>query len=82
MRSGDYFYGSGISFDAREARDRGLEELTEQIAVRVAKSFERKIQESGNTLDDEVKSILKTHSTATLKNVKTIKEPSQVLKVV
>jgi hypothetical protein len=75
INSGEYFYGSGISFDLREARDQALEELTEQIAVRVAKSFERKITESGNQLDDDVKSILQTHSSATLKNVKTIKEP-------
>ena len=61
INSGDYFFGSGTSFDVREARDRALEELTEQIAVRVAKSFERKIQESGNKLDDDVKSILRTH---------------------
>lgn len=41
----------------------------------VAKSFERKIQESSKGLDDNVKSILRTHSSATLKNVKTVKEP-------
>lgn len=45
IQSGDYFYGSGSSFDVREARDQALEELTEQIAVCVAKSFEREIQE-------------------------------------
>ncbi|KAA3620142.1 MAG: hypothetical protein DWQ05_05275 [Calditrichaeota bacterium] len=73
--STDYYYGSGVSSNVREARDRALEELTEQIAVRVAKSFELKIQESSGNLDDNVKSILKTHSTATLKNVKTIKKP-------
>ena len=75
IQSGDYFYGSGTSFDVREARDQALEELTEQIPVRVATSFARKIQESGHTLDENGKSILKTHSTATLKNVKSIKEP-------
>jgi len=45
IQSGDYFYGSRASFDSREARDQALEELTEQIAVHVVKSFERKIQE-------------------------------------
>lgn len=45
IQSGDYFYGSGTSLDVREARDQALEELTEQIAVRVAKSFECEIQE-------------------------------------
>jgi len=75
IQSGNYYYGSGIAFDVREARDQAVEELTEQIAVRVAKSFERKIQESGKKLDESVKSILETHSTATLKNVRTVKEP-------
>lgn len=75
INSGDYFYGQGISFDVREAGDRALEELTEQIAVRVENSFERKIRESGVKLDESVKSILKTHSSATLKNVKTVKKP-------
>jgi len=75
IQFGDYFYGSGLSFDVREARDQALEELTEQIAVCVAKSYEQKIQESKKQLNEDVKSILKTHSSATLKNVKTIKEP-------
>ena len=45
IQSGDYFYGSGTSLDVREARDQALGELTEQIAVRAAKSFECEIQE-------------------------------------
>lgn len=76
IRSGEYYYGSGISQAASEARDQALAELTGQIAVRVASSFERKIRESAEGLDEDVKSILRTHSTATLKNVQTIKEPT------
>ena len=75
INSGDYFYGTGASFDAREARDQALSELTEQIAVRVSKSFEHKIEESAKGLDDGVRSILRTHSAATLKNVRSIKHP-------
>jgi hypothetical protein len=75
INSGNYFYGSGTSFDVSEARDRALAELTEQVAVRVSKSFERKIEETSEGIDDDVKSILKTHSAATLRNLKTIKEP-------
>jgi len=75
INSGDYYHGQGVSFDAREAADQALEELTEQIAVRVSKSFERKISESSKGLDEDVKAILHTHSAATLKNVKTIKTP-------
>lgn len=76
MQSGQYYYGSGISFDAAEAKDLALEELTAQIAVRVAHSFKRKIIESGNNLQDNVKSVIETHSAATLQNVKTLKSPA------
>ena len=78
IRSGDYYYGSGFSQDATEARDQALAELTGQIAVRVASSFERKVSESSEGLDEDVKSILRTHSTATLKNVQTIKESTSI----
>ncbi|MCD4692663.1 MAG: hypothetical protein K8R79_07110 [Calditrichales bacterium] len=76
INSGQYYFGSGTSFDVREARDWALDELTEQIAVRVAKSFEREICDPAKDLDDDVKSILRTHSSATLKNIKSIKTPA------
>ncbi|MGD9488427.1 MAG: hypothetical protein AB7W47_10425 [Calditrichaceae bacterium] len=75
INSGNYYYGSGVAHDTRESRDRALEELTEQIAVRVAKSFESKIIENAAGLDESVKSIIRTHSAATLQNVNTIKKP-------
>ncbi len=75
ISSGRYYYGSGTSFDEKEARDRALEELTQQIAVRVAQSFTHKVKESSKGLKEEVRSILKTHSAATLKNVQMIKTP-------
>lgn len=75
IRSDQYYYGSGSSFDEKEARDRALEELTQQIAVHVAQSFEHKVRESDKGLKDEVQSILNTHSAATLKNVQMIKTP-------
>jgi len=74
ISSGDYFYGSAVSSNAQEARHQAVEELTAQIAVRVSSSFENKIASSGNSLDDNVKSVLRTHSSATLKNVKSMKE--------
>ena len=75
INSGKYYYGSGTSFVEQEARDKALEELTQQIAVHVAKSFEQKIKESGTELEENVESVLKTHSAATLKNVQMIKQP-------
>ena len=74
ISSGDYYYGSSTSSNAEEARNQAVEELTAQIAVRVSSSFENKIAGSGNSLDDDVKSVLRTHSSATLKNVKSLKE--------
>ncbi len=75
ISSGNYYYGSGVSFDEQEARDRALSELTQQIAVRVANSFRKKLSESSRGLEEDVESILKTHSAATLKNVQMIKQP-------
>lgn len=70
--STEYYYGTGISEDKNEAQDQALSELTNQIAVRVSSSFEHKIQETNLNLKSSVESIVKTHSTATLKNVKRI----------
>src|SRR3990172_1894982 len=75
INSGEFYYGSGVSQDVNEARDKALTELTGQIAVRVASSFELKVKESAEGLQEDVESILRTHSTATLKNVNTIKKP-------
>lgn len=75
MHSGQYYYGSGTSFDEKEALDHALNELTSQIAVNVASSFERILKEKGKQLQDKVKSIMRTHSAATLKDVKIIKQP-------
>jgi len=69
IESGEYYYGTGTAPDANEARDRALARLTAQIAVTVESSFSGKLSESGGAVSDEVQSILKTHSAATLKNV-------------
>ena len=73
MNSGQYYYGTGVSQNVTEARDLAMEELTTQIAVQVASSFERKLNETSAGIDESVKSILKTHTTATLKNMHQIK---------
>ncbi|MHB2156016.1 hypothetical protein ACX8XN_16670 [Calditrichota bacterium GD2] len=54
IHSGKYYYGSGASIVEHEARDKALEELTQQIAVHVAKSFEQKIKEAGVQLEESV----------------------------
>ena len=73
--SGDCYYGTGKSFNVDEARDKALSELTKQIVVRVSSSFTEKIQEKDKNLTECTESILKTHSAATLRNVKTIQKP-------
>ncbi len=73
--AGKYFYGTGVSFDEQEARDRALAELTQQIAVRVANSFRQKLTETDRGLEEDVEAVLQTHSAATLKNVQMIKQP-------
>ena len=73
INSGEYYFGTGISRDVRESCDLALKELTSQIAVHVAHSFERVVTESSGALEDNVESILNTHAAATLRNVNTIK---------
>lgn len=75
INSGDYYYGRGVSQNFNEAKDRALEELTSQIAVHVASSFKQVVSETGDQLTDNVESILNTHSAATLRNVKTDRDP-------
>lgn len=75
--SDEYYYGTGTSYDVDEARDRALSELTSQIAIHVASSFEEKLGERDGEVSEEVQSILKTHSAATLKNVQMVKQPAR-----
>ncbi len=74
INSGDYYYGTGLSYDFGEAKDQALKELTEQIAVRIASSFETKVMETTENISKSVQSIIRTHSTATLQNVLTISQ--------
>ena len=76
INSGDYYHGSAISHNVNEAKDQALKELTSQIAVHVASSFKRVVTETGEQLNDKVESILNTHSAATLRNVNTVKNPT------
>ncbi len=76
-RSGEYYYGTATAMNENEARDKALKDLTGQIAVRVASSFEQKLQESGTSIQENVESVLKTHSQATLRNVKSDVRPTR-----
>jgi hypothetical protein len=73
--SGDYFYGSGQSENAREARDQALAELTAQIAVKVQSAFVSKVRESGEELTKSVEAVLNSYSTAALQNVQIQTQP-------
>ena len=75
INSAGYYYGNGKSFNINEARDNALSELTKQIVVRVSSSFTEKIQQSDKNIIEYTESILKTHSTATLRDVQTIQKP-------
>ena len=72
-KSKDYYYGEASSENGKEAEDIALSRLTKQISVTVSSSFERTLNETSENLQETVQDILKTYSTATLKNVETIK---------
>ena len=59
IHSGEFYYGEGISQNQQHAKDYALKELSSQIAVFVAGSFEQKIEE-GKDLKQSVESIIQT----------------------
>lgn len=77
--SGEYYWGEAVANSSKEASDLALSYLTQSISVQVSSTFETKSKEtvSGNKTDYKEVSdnILKTYSTATLKNVETIRTP-------
>jgi len=77
--SGEYYYGEAIANSSKEASDQALKFLTQSISITVHNEFEKKtdetIQQTGGDFKEVTENILKTYSTATLKNVLTIKRP-------
>jgi len=77
--SGEYYYGEAIANSSKEASDQALKFLTQSISITVHNEFEKKtdetIQQVGGDYKEVTENILKTYSTATLKNVLTIKRP-------
>ncbi len=69
----DYYYGESVAEQEQEARDNALKQLIEQIAVKVSSFNDRELVENNGDLKDIYRSILKTYSNATLKNVQSIK---------
>lgn len=69
MSSELYYFGRGEAYDYEMAKQGALNELTEQISVLVVSDFFEKIQETNRSMFEQVESIIRTHSSATLKNV-------------
>ncbi|TNE71492.1 hypothetical protein EP331_09370 [bacterium] len=78
--SGEYYWGEAIANSSKEASDLALSYLTQSIAVQVSSTFQNVSKEvtSGRDVnfDEFSENILKTYSTATLKNVETLRAPS------
>jgi hypothetical protein len=72
-RSGNYYYGASIAADENRARDEALSAISAMIAVTVAGSFEMTASEKDLQYTETATSIIKTYSTATLRNVETIR---------
>ncbi len=69
--SGHYYFGEATAVNVREAEDRALASLTQSIAVNISSEFKTHVVESTKNLNETVENIVKTYSTATLRNVKT-----------
>lgn len=79
--SQDYYWGEFCAENIQVASDNALQQLISKIAVRVQTDFKSiwKEEEADGDIDVEEKTenVVKTYSTATLKNVETIKYPSE-----
>jgi len=72
----DYFFGTVSETegydDYDEAREKSLARLSENISIMVSSDFESYVAETNGANDESVKSIVKTYSGITLKNLKPI----------
>lgn len=75
-RNSSYLYGEGGGVTLQAAKEAALADLIQRISVTVHSDFtskERELNQDGNvTSDAEYQSIIRSYSTATLTNVKTI----------
>lgn len=75
-RNSGYLYGEGGGVTLQAAKEAALADLIQKISVTVHSDFtskERELNQDGNvTSDAEYQSIIRSYSTATLTNVKTI----------
>lgn len=75
-RNSSYLYGEGGGVTLQAAKEAALADLIQKISVTVHSDFtskERELNQVGNvTSDAEYQSIIRSYSTATLTNVKTI----------
>lgn len=75
-RNSSYLYGEGGGVTLQAAKEAALADLIQKISVTVHSDFtskERELNQDGNvTSDAECQSIIRSYSTATLTNVKTI----------
>ncbi len=73
IKSGDYYWGEAMLENEQLASDAALHQLLNQISMRIVSSYEGKLKETDAGVEESVESIVQTHSTATLRNVKTIR---------
>ncbi len=75
----DYYWGEFCSQNQNESESAAIDQLLSKIAVNIESSFTNKVSESitdnQGEYKQEVEGIVKTYSSAQLKNLKTFKEP-------
>lgn len=72
-RSGNFYFGTGVSSDENRARDEALSAISSMIAVTVEGNFETVASETDLKYTEAATSIIKTYSTATLRNVESLR---------
>lgn len=69
--SGNYFWGTGTGTNYNEARQNALASLSESIQVEIKHNFETVVREVNGSLEEYVKSVVTTYSSAILRDYET-----------
>ena len=74
-RSPDYYWGEYTAPSRREAEEKALADLTKMISVRIQSTVDMATTENAERLNKDFSNIVKSYSSATLRNVKTFGLP-------
>lgn len=76
-QSSEYYWGEYTAPSQREAEEKALADLTKMISVRIQTTVDMSTTENATNLNKDFSNIVKSYSSATLRNVKTVGLPPE-----